>query len=100
MRVMMQKAGDCRMTLEMEKEITVVAVVGDDYLQEKVVEDILITVLWYSSAFDARDIMLGSEVRMGDLESKCHTELCEDHIPQTVGFSAVLGSSNPCWTEC
>ena len=57
------------MTLEMEKEMTVVAVVGDDYLQEKVVEDIWITVLWYSSAFDARDIMLGSEVRMGDLES-------------------------------
>ena len=40
MQVMIQKAGDCWMTLEMEKEITAVAVVGDDYLQEKVVEDI------------------------------------------------------------
>lgn len=57
------------MTLEMEKEITAVAVVGDDYLQEKVVEDIWIIVLLYSSAFDAREIILGSEVRMGDFKS-------------------------------
>ena len=38
--VMVRKAGDCWMTLNMEKEMTVVTVVGDDDLQEKVVDDV------------------------------------------------------------
>lgn len=37
---MMQKAGDCWMALGIEKEMIVVTVVGDDDLQEKVVDDV------------------------------------------------------------
>ena len=38
------------MTLDMEKEMTVVTVVADDDLHEKVVKDILSNSVWFSSS--------------------------------------------------